>query len=176
VSELFNPKAFLSTVTSQPGVYRMYDAAGTVIYVGKAKDLKKRLSSYFRAQTGSRKTDVLVSNICNIDVTVTHTETEALLLEHNYIKLYQPRYNVLLRDDKSYPYIFLSGDTHPRLAMHRGAKHAKGEYFGPFPNGYAVRWACCRKSFLFASVRTASIAIARVPVCSIRLDAASVRA
>jgi excinuclease ABC subunit C len=139
VSELFNPKAFLSTVTSQPGVYRMYDAAGTVIYVGKAKDLKKRLSSYFRAQTGSRKTDVLVSNIRNIDVTVTHTETEALLLEHNYIKLYQPRYNVLLRDDKSYPYIFLSGDTHPRLAMHRGAKHAKGEYFGPFPNGYAVR-------------------------------------
>jgi len=139
VSELFNPKTFLSTVTSQPGVYRMYDAAGTVIYVGKAKDLKKRLSSYFRAQTGSRKTDVLVSNIRNIDVTVTHTETEALLLEHNYIKLYQPRYNVLLRDDKSYPYIFLSGDTHPRLAMHRGAKHAKGEYFGPFPNGYAVR-------------------------------------
>ena len=139
MSELFNSKAFLSTVTSQPGVYRMYDAAGTVIYVGKAKDLKKRLSSYFRAQTGSRKTDVLVSNIRNIDVTVTHTETEALLLEHNYIKLYQPRYNVLLRDDKSYPYIFLSGDTHPRLAMHRGAKHAKGEYFGPFPNGYAVR-------------------------------------
>ncbi len=82
---------------------------------------------------------MLVSNIRNIDVTVTHTETEALLLEHNYIKLYQPRYNVLLRDDKSYPYIFLSGDTHPRLAMHRGAKHAKGEYFGPFPNGYAVR-------------------------------------
>jgi excinuclease ABC subunit C len=139
VSDVFNSKAFLSTVTSQPGVYRMYDTAGTVIYVGKAKDLKKRLTSYFRAQVGSRKTEVLVSNIQNIDVTVTHTETEALLLEHNYIKLYQPRYNVLLRDDKSYPYIFLSGDSHPRLAMHRGAKHAKGEYFGPFPNGYAVR-------------------------------------
>ncbi|WP_345826920.1 excinuclease ABC subunit UvrC [Pantoea sp. BRR-3P] len=139
MSDVFNPKAFLSTVTSQPGVYRMYDAAGTVIYVGKAKDLKKRLTSYFRTQVGSRKTEVLVSNIQNIDVTVTHTETEALLLEHNYIKLYQPRYNVLLRDDKSYPYIFLSGDSHPRLAMHRGAKHAKGEYFGPFPNGYAVR-------------------------------------
>nr|WP_255530250.1 MULTISPECIES: excinuclease ABC subunit UvrC [Erwiniaceae] len=129
----------MSTVTSQPGVYRMYDATGTVIYVGKAKDLKKRLTSYFRTQVGSRKTEVLVSNIQNIDVTVTHTETEALLLEHNYIKLYQPRYNVLLRDDKSYPYIFLSADAHPRLAMHRGAKHAKGEYFGPFPNGYAVR-------------------------------------
>ncbi|WP_343551827.1 excinuclease ABC subunit UvrC [Pantoea sp.] len=139
MSDVFNSKVFLSTVTSQPGVYRMYDATGTVIYVGKAKDLKKRLSSYFRTQVGSRKTEVLVSNIQNIDVTVTHTETEALLLEHNYIKLYQPRYNVLLRDDKSYPYIFLSGDSHPRLAMHRGAKHAKGEYFGPFPNGYAVR-------------------------------------
>nr|WP_279233966.1 excinuclease ABC subunit UvrC [Pantoea sp. MQR6] len=129
----------MSTVTSKPGVYRMYDASGTVIYVGKAKDLKKRLTSYFRSQVGSRKTEALVSNIQHIDVTVTHTETEALLLEHNYIKLYQPRYNVLLRDDKSYPYIFLSSDTHPRLATHRGAKHAKGEYFGPFPNGYAVR-------------------------------------
>lgn len=139
MNDVFDPKAFLSSVTSKPGVYRMYDASGTVIYVGKAKDLKKRLTSYFRTQVGSRKTEALVSNIQHIDVTVTHTETEALLLEHNYIKLYQPRYNVLLRDDKSYPYIFLSSDTHPRLAMHRGAKHAKGEYFGPFPNGYAVR-------------------------------------
>jgi len=139
VSERFDAKAFLKTVTSQPGVYRMYDATGTVIYVGKAKDLKKRLASYFRLQVGSRKTETLVKNIAQIDVTVTHTETEALLLEHNYIKLYQPRYNVLLRDDKSYPLIFLSGDTHPRLAIHRGAKHAKGEYFGPFPNSYAVR-------------------------------------
>ncbi|WP_336280208.1 excinuclease ABC subunit UvrC [Cronobacter dublinensis] len=139
MSEVFDSKSFLKTVTSQPGVYRMYDASGTVIYVGKAKDLKKRLSSYFRSNLASRKTEALVALIQNIDVTVTHTETEALLLEHNYIKLYQPRYNVLLRDDKSYPYIFLSGDTHPRLAIHRGAKHAKGEYFGPFPNGYAVR-------------------------------------
>lgn len=116
---------------------RTYDDDPT--YVGKAKDLKKRLSSYFRSNLASRKTEALVAQIQQIDVTVTHTETEALLLEHNYIKLYQPRYNVLLRDDKSYPFIFLSGDTHPRLAMHRGAKHAKGEYFGPFPNGYAVR-------------------------------------
>jgi excinuclease ABC subunit C len=139
VSDVFDAKAFLKTVTSQPGVYRMYDAGGTVIYVGKAKDLKKRLSSYFRSNLASRKTEALVALIAQIDVTVTHTETEALLLEHNYIKLYQPRYNVLLRDDKSYPFIFLSGDTHPRLATHRGAKHAKGEYFGPFPNGYAVR-------------------------------------
>ncbi|MBS9434011.1 excinuclease ABC subunit UvrC [Photorhabdus hainanensis] len=139
MTEQFDSKTFLQTVTSQPGVYRMYDASGTVIYVGKAKDLKKRLASYFRAQVASRKTESLVKNIVQIDVTVTHTETEALLLEHNYIKLYQPRYNVLLRDDKSYPYIFLSADKHPRLAMHRGAKHSKGEYFGPFPNTHAVR-------------------------------------
>lgn len=139
INERFDPQAFLKTVTSQPGVYRMYDATGTVIYVGKAKDLKKRLASYFRAQVSSRKTETLVKNIQQIDVTVTHTETEALLLEHNYIKLYQPRYNVLLRDDKSYPLIFLSADNHPRLTIHRGAKHAKGEYFGPFPNSYAVR-------------------------------------
>ncbi|WP_075181132.1 excinuclease ABC subunit UvrC [Pantoea sp. 1.19] len=139
MNDVFDPQTFLKTVTSQPGVYRMYDADDTVIYVGKAKDLKKRLTSYFRAQLASRKTEALVAAIHHIDVTVTHTETEALLLEHNYIKLYQPRYNVLLRDDKSYPYIFLSADAHPRLAMHRGAKHAKGEYFGPFPNGYAVR-------------------------------------
>ncbi|MCX8957460.1 excinuclease ABC subunit UvrC [Erwinia psidii] len=139
MNEAFDAKSFLKSVTSQPGVYRMYDADGTVIYVGKAKDLKKRLSSYFRGNHSSRKTEALVASICQIDVTVTHSETEALLLEHNYIKLYQPRYNVLLRDDKSYPYIFLSADKHPRLASHRGAKHAKGDYFGPFPNGYAVR-------------------------------------
>ncbi|MFT2795036.1 excinuclease ABC subunit UvrC [Serratia sp. N21D137] len=139
MNDRFDAPAFLKTVTSQPGVYRMYDLAGTVIYVGKAKDLKKRLASYFRTQVSSRKTETLVKNIAQIDVTVTHTETEALLLEHNYIKLYQPRYNVLLRDDKSYPLIFLSADSHPRLTVHRGAKHAKGEYFGPFPNSYAVR-------------------------------------
>ncbi|MFJ5337733.1 excinuclease ABC subunit UvrC [Pectobacterium sp. CHL-2024] len=139
MSESFDASAFLKTVTSQPGVYRMYDAGNTVIYVGKAKDLKKRLASYFRSHVASRKTEALVKSIKHIDVTITHTETEALLLEHNYIKLYQPRYNVLLRDDKSYPMIFLSSDAHPRLAVHRGAKHAKGEYFGPFPNGNAVR-------------------------------------
>lgn len=139
MSEHFDSPAFLKTVTSQPGVYRMYDESNTVIYVGKAKDLKKRLASYFRSNVASRKTEALVKAIHQIDVTITHTETEALLLEHNYIKLYQPRYNVLLRDDKSYPMIFLSGDNHPRLTVHRGAKHAKGEYFGPFPNGNAVR-------------------------------------
>lgn len=136
---IFDSTAFLKTVTNQPGVYRMYDAESVVIYVGKAKDLKKRLSSYFRKRVDSEKTRALVSNISKIDVTVTHTETEALILEHNYIKQYLPKYNVLLRDDKSYPYIFLSGHKHPRLSMHRGARRKKGEYFGPYPDSGAVR-------------------------------------
>ncbi|SET08000.1 excinuclease ABC subunit UvrC [Thorsellia anophelis] len=135
----FNSKLFLKNVTSSPGVYRMYDIDEVVIYVGKAKDLKKRLSSYFRKNLGSIKTETLVKQISNIDVTVTNTETEALLLEHNYIKLYQPKYNVLLRDDKSYPYLFLSNDKHPRISIYRGSKKAKGQYFGPYPNAQAVR-------------------------------------
>ncbi|MDA0147800.1 excinuclease ABC subunit UvrC [Vibrio sp. LaRot3] len=135
----FDSTAFLKTVTNQPGVYRMYNAESVVIYVGKAKDLKKRLSSYFRSKVDSEKTRALVSNIDKIDVTVTHTETEALILEHNYIKQYLPKYNVLLRDDKSYPYIFVSVHKHPRLSMHRGAKRRKGEYFGPYPDSGAVR-------------------------------------
>nr|WP_086937906.1 excinuclease ABC subunit UvrC [Thaumasiovibrio occultus] len=135
----FDAKAFLRTVTHQPGVYRMYNAAEEVIYVGKAKDLKKRLSSYFRTNVNSEKTRALVSNIVQVEVTVTHTETEALILEHNLIKQYLPRYNVLLRDDKSYPYIFLSQHDHPRLSIHRGAKKRKGEYFGPYPDSGAVR-------------------------------------
>ncbi|WP_413112581.1 excinuclease ABC subunit UvrC [Thaumasiovibrio sp. DFM-14] len=136
---MFDAKSFLSSVTSQPGVYRMYSQAGEVIYVGKAKDLKKRLSSYFRSSVDSQKTRALVNNIARIEVTVTHTETEALILEHNLIKQHLPRYNVLLRDDKSYPYIFLSAHRHPRLSMHRGAKKRKGEYYGPYPDSGAVR-------------------------------------
>ncbi|MDN2481389.1 excinuclease ABC subunit UvrC [Vibrio agarivorans] len=135
----FDSSAFLKTVTSQPGVYRMYNQHSEVIYVGKAKDLKKRLSSYFRKKIDSEKTKALVSHIAKIDVTITHTETEALILEHNYIKQYLPKYNVLLRDDKSYPYIFLSGHKHPRVSIHRGAKKKKGEYFGPYPDSGAVR-------------------------------------
>jgi len=135
----FDSISFLKTVTHQPGVYRMYDGADEVIYVGKAKDLKKRLSSYFRTNVAGEKTRALVKNIRKVDVTVTHTETEALILEHNYIKLYLPKYNVLLRDDKSYPYIFLSASVHPRLTIHRGVKKRKGEYFGPYPDSGAVR-------------------------------------
>ncbi|BAO00670.1 UvrC protein [Candidatus Pantoea carbekii] len=139
MNDSFDFKTFLSNVTNQMGVYRMYDKIGTVIYVGKSKNLKKRLSTYFYTQVDNKRIEVLVKNIQNIDVTVTHTEIEALLLEHNYIKLYKPRYNILLRDDKSYPYIFLSNDQHPRLSIHYRKKHLKGEYFGPFPNTSAVR-------------------------------------
>ncbi|ENI8074364.1 excinuclease ABC subunit UvrC [Vibrio vulnificus] len=139
MTQIFDSVSFLKTVTHQPGVYRMYNAEAVVIYVGKAKDLKKRLSSYFRKKVDSEKTKALVSNIAKIDVTVTHTETEALILEHNYIKQYLPKYNVLLRDDKSYPYIFLSAHRHPRVSLHRGAKKKKGEYFGPYPDSGAVR-------------------------------------
>ncbi|GAL15283.1 excinuclease ABC subunit C [Vibrio astriarenae] len=127
----FDSSAFLKTVTSQPGVYRMYNIDSDVIYVGKAKDLKKRLSSYFRKKIDSEKTKALVSHIAKIDVTITHTETEALILEHNYIKQYLPKYNVLLRDDKSYPFIFLSGHKHPRVSIHRGAKKKKRRILWP---------------------------------------------
>lgn len=135
----FNASAFLKTVPASPGVYRMYDADAVVIYVGKAKDLKKRLSSYFRKNLPNVKTQALVSHIAQIDVTLTHSETDALILENDYIKRYMPKYNVLLRDDKSYPFILLSEHRHPRLAYHRGPKREKGQYFGPYPNGGAVR-------------------------------------
>ncbi|NCB34207.1 MAG: excinuclease ABC subunit UvrC, partial [Erysipelotrichia bacterium] len=135
----FDYQRFLKVVTEQPGVYRMTDSAGCIIYVGKAKNLKKRLSSYFRTNVDSAKTRVLVSNIADIQVTVTLTETEALILEHNLIKQHRPKYNILLRDDKSYPYIFLSSHQHPRLSLHRGVRKQKGEYFGPYPSGYAVK-------------------------------------
>ena len=136
---MFDAKAFLADVSHEPGVYRMLDDKGTVIYVGKAKDLKKRLSSYFRTQLNSKKTEALVASIAHIETTITASETEALLLEHNYIKTYQPRYNVLLRDDKSYPYILLTKERHPRITAYRGSKKIQGEYFGPYPHAGAVR-------------------------------------
>ena len=139
MSESFDHKAFLASVPHQPGVYRMLDGAGGILYVGKAKDLVKRLSSYFRRDPGSEKTRALVRQIRGIEFTVTHTETEALILEHNLIKQHQPKYNILLRDDKSYPYILLSHHHHPRLSMHRGARKVPGDYFGPYPSGGAVR-------------------------------------
>lgn len=134
----FDSEAFLRAVTEQSGVYRMYDNQQTVIYVGKAKDLKKRLTSYFRKELASVKTKALVKQIAAIEVTVTHTEGEALILENNYIKKYQPKYNILLRDDKSYPYLLITAHKHPKLGLYRGGKKVKGDYFGPFPTVGAV--------------------------------------
>lgn len=136
----FDHKSFLKNLTSRPGVYRMLDAANDVLYVGKAKNLKNRVSSYFRSAALDSKTLALVSRICDVEVVVTASETEALLLEQSLIKELKPPYNIVFRDDKSYPYIYLSSaDEYPRLAFHRGAKKKKGKYFGPFPSAYSVR-------------------------------------
>ena len=136
----FDAKSFLKNCSSLPGVYRMYNEGNEIIYVGKAKDLKKRLSSYFRKTGLSAKTQSLVSQIITIETTITHTEGEALILESNLIKEFRPRYNVLLRDDKSYPFLFMSTeDEYPMLRLHRGTKRKKGRYFGPYPNAGAVR-------------------------------------
>ncbi|MGM8935769.1 excinuclease ABC subunit UvrC [Pseudomonas neustonica] len=137
---VFDPQAFLASASNKPGVYRMFDAQGALLYVGKAKSLKKRLASYFRKTGLSPKTEALVARIAQIDTTITANETEALLLEQSLIKASRPPYNILLRDDKSYPYVFLSSnDEFPRLGLHRGTKRAKGRYFGPYPSAGAIR-------------------------------------
>ncbi|KAB7627572.1 excinuclease ABC subunit UvrC [Alkalilimnicola sp. S0819] len=138
--DTFDARAFLRTAPDGPGVYRMLNAEGEILYVGKARNLRRRLSSYFVGSRQQGKTAVLVRQIRAVELTLTHTEAEALILENNLIKRHKPRYNVLLRDDKSYPYIYLSSKQRfPRLATHRGARRAEGRYFGPYPNARAVR-------------------------------------
>lgn len=146
----FDPAAFLATCSGRPGVYRMLDEGGKLLYVGKAKNLKKRLSSYFRKTGLAPKTAALVGRIAQIETTITANETEALLLEQTLIKEWRPPYNILLRDDKSYPYVFLSDGEFPRLGIHRGAKKARGRYFGPYPSAGAIResLALLQKAFL----------------------------
>lgn len=135
----FDHYAFLKQTPKTPGVYRMYSASDVLLYIGKAKNLHARLKSYF-TQAQDNKTLSLVSQIKRIDITLTSTEVEALILEHNLIKTYRPRYNILLKDDKSYPFIYISTQhEYPRMEIYRGAKPKQGQIFGPYPNGYAAK-------------------------------------
>ncbi|MEO2183763.1 MAG: excinuclease ABC subunit UvrC, partial [bacterium] len=136
----FDSQTFLQNLTTRPGVYRMLAENGDILYVGKAKNLRNRVGSYFRKTSLDAKTLALVARVADVSVTVTDSETEALLLEQSQIKEWRPLYNILFKDDKSYPYIYLSlEDDYPRLAFHRGARKKKGRFFGPFPSAYSVR-------------------------------------
>ena len=171
----FDAKEFVGSLPRRPGVYRMYNAAHEILYIGKARNLRDRVGTYFAASNVNPKIQALVQQIAAIEVTVSNSETEALLLEYNLIKAHKPRFNVVLRDDKSFPYIQVSTDHEfPRLAFYRGPRSAPGRYMGPSRAPARSRTPCasCRSCFASAIAGTASSPTAAGLACNIRSAAA----